>query len=504
MDNTQNKPKITAHYFLENKSIIFNIIRIAFPTFILMFLLVMNSVIDSIMVVNFTSDYYGSTYSSFSIGSSLLSLIAPYNSIFSSFLYIIVIGTSILYSDYLGSKKDKPTIQNLLKQSFIGTMLLSLFLLFLMMLSAPLYSNYVLSKSPIFSANKRFYQREMIDFIILTGLNYLVVSINQNFLRIIRIEGHLLQATLISMSVIIFNPLLDFLFLFVFNTGIAGAAAATMFSSFFSFLIFLAYTKKLIKQDKTYITFAFDKIKFNKTIILIMVFGSASIFRRILGAIDQVFLTLTTISLKTIGSHDQELWSSFLNAAIKTNALFVTSGLAISQSSSQMISYYNSQEEHTKVRKTMVTSFFLIVGIQLVLFFFSTLFAVDFLSFFGIKSIKEDAQLKHILFLSYLFLSIGFLLESFVLIPNAYFNSTKQPKKSFLLVSLTRGISYISIISIFYLLFRNSTEHQYLFFLFYVVNGIITFSIVVPYTFYYVFKKERTWKRKMLYNGTIK
>lgn len=96
--------------------------------------------------------------------------------------------------------------------------------------------------------------------IIAIGLPFMMIGTTLN--SIIRADGSPKYSMISMVSGAVLNTILDPIFIFIFKMGVEGAAIATVFSQFITFLLNIAYIKKFksIKLNKE--TF---KLKFNTT-----------------------------------------------------------------------------------------------------------------------------------------------------------------------------------------------------------------------------------------------
>ena len=123
--------------------------------------------------------------------------------------------------------------------------------------------------------------------IILIGAPFIVTSFTLN--NILRSEGNSFLS-MIGISVgVVLNIILDPLFIFTFDMGIAGAAYATILSQIISFLILLG----LFIFNKSSLSLHPKHFRFNfSTYSGILKMGSPSLFRQSLTSIGQVLMNL--------------------------------------------------------------------------------------------------------------------------------------------------------------------------------------------------------------------
>ena len=205
--------------------------------------------------------------------------------------------------------------------------------------------------------------------------------------------------------------------------------------------------------------------------------------RRVLGSIDQVLLMTSTLHLDAIDGFPQEIWINFYNASMRMSTLFILSAFSLSQAAAFMISYFNGKNEKENIWKTIKISFGAIIVLQIITYIIFLVIAPYMFYIFGISEILTSDILFSTIMVSYILFSIGTLFEATILISNSYYVSTKQPKLAIRMVILTRGVSFLTYITIFWLLQANSIIPQEYFFAFMMFNGITSFLIAVPLSF---------------------
>lgn len=262
MDNDKQKNVLKISHHLENDSVLRVFLLIFIPTFLLMFAMVLNNFIDSILISSLTQDNYDPGGNlSYSIGTSLQSYGLSFLGIFTAMVFTVAIGTNILYANYIGRGKTKKQNRDLVQQSIWQNIIFAIVVMSIPVMFANLYSDFVINSSTSFSNST--YSQDLSSYIMILSLAYVFIAINSNFLRIARSEGHIYISSLISLIPIFINPLFDYILMGVFGFGISGAALATLISNVFLTLFFLTYIHFLIKKDQTNINFQF-KFKFNK------------------------------------------------------------------------------------------------------------------------------------------------------------------------------------------------------------------------------------------------
>ncbi len=485
-NQSTQKLKIYDHY--ENKSLFKILLMIFIPTLLTFSATVFNQFIDSILIANFTTDYYDSV--DFSIGNSLQSYALSYINIFTSLSFIVAIGTGIIYGVNIGKKVSDTENKNLLSQSITQNFLYVFLIMFILAVTVPFYSRLVVQNSSYFASDVDFYRREITIYSVLLASNYIFVIMNNNFLRISKIEGNIHSATIISILPIIFNPVLDLIFMGGINFGIIGAGIAMMLSNLITFAIFVMFIFYLKSQNKTNIVFRF-RMKFNKVFVMIFVLGSAATLRRFATSFEQISLLWVVARLRPIDGYNQEIWTTFFNTVIRLNSLFIVGGLAVSQSSGQLIGYFYGKGDREHLKKLILLMFALVTVIQVVALLISIPLSPFILKIFGIKDILTDATLRRVLIPAFAVISIGFAFETYLFIGNSLFNSIKRPLLNIYNILLTKFISYILLGVLFVWIYQtNESLDAWFVFMFLIINGIFS-TIMTIFWIIAFFKKEK-------------
>lgn len=491
--NETNNQKLKIYQHYENKSLFKILLMIFFPTLLTFMGVVMNQFIDSILIANLTIDYYGSA--DFSVGNSLQSYALSYINIFTSLSFIVAIGTGITYGINIGKGSSDLENKNLLAQSITQNFFYVSLVMIILALTVPFYSRMVVSNSSFFTTNESFYRKEITIYSLLLALNYIFVIMNNNFLRINKIEGNIHSATIVSILPILFNPMLDLIFMGGINMGIIGAGIAMMLSNFITFTIFVIFIIKLKQQDKTNIVFKF-RLKFDKVFFTIFLLGSAATLRRFATSFEQISLLWMVAKLRPITGYDQEVWTTFFNTVIRLNSLFLIGGLAVSQSSGQLIGYLYGKKDKENLKKLLYIMFALITVIQSFSLILSISLSPYILKVFGIANILSDATLRHVLIPTFAVISIGFAFETYLFIGNSFFNSIKKPLYNIYNILITKFFTYIALGAIFVSIYHSNTNLEpWFLFMFLIINGIISLLVTIVYLVYF-FRSEKIKERK--------
>ena len=328
-------------------------------------------------------------------------------------------GASSRISINLG-KKNHERAEKILGNSFLLTVVLNLvFMTLLMVFLEPILM--------AFGASEQTYPyaKEYLQ-IILPG--NIFVTMTFSFNSMMRASGYPQKAMYTMLIGAFLNIILDPIFIFVFDMGIAGAAWATIISMFIGMLFvmnhFTSKTSTLRLRKKN--------IRFEKSILIAIVsIGLSPFFMQV--AASGVAVLMNT-SLK---SHGGDLAVGAYGILMSMFMLIIMFVIGLNQGLQPIIGYNYGAEIYSRVKAafyhgikiaTIVTTMGFLLGM-----FFPRLFARAFTSDLQLLDLAENALRISI---------IAFPLVGFQIVISGYFQSIGQAKKSIIL-SLSRQIIFL-------------------------------------------------------------
>ena len=328
-------------------------------------------------------------------------------------------GASSRISINLG-KKNHERAEKILGNSFLLTVVLNLvFMTLLMIFLEPILM--------AFGASEQTYPfaKEYLQ-IILPG--NIFVTMTFSFNSMMRASGYPQKAMYTMLIGAFLNIILDPIFIFVFDMGIAGAAWATIISMFIGMIFVMNHftskssTLRLRKKN----------IRFEKSILIAIVsIGLSPFFMQV--AASGVAVLMNT-SLKNYGG---DLAIGAYGILMSMFMLIIMFVIGLNQGLQPIIGYNYGAEIYSRVKAvfyygikiaTVVTSMGFLLGM-----FFPRLFARAFTSDVQLLALAENALRISI---------IAFPLVGFQIVISGYFQSIGQAKKSIIL-SLSRQIIFL-------------------------------------------------------------
>jgi putative MATE family efflux protein len=170
---------------------------------------------------------------------------------------------------------------------------------------------------------------------------------------IIRSIGDTKTVMVINISGAILNVILDYLFMFVFNRGIAGAARATVVSWAFSSFYAIGYY--LLKQKIIQISFRYFTLQ-REIIKELFLLGIPTFFRQVIGS---VLMILVNNLLRTHGG--TEAISTF-GMTQRILMLFMMPLFGVTQGLAPIIGYNYGAKKYHRVYEVLWLTFKVLTG----------------------------------------------------------------------------------------------------------------------------------------------
>lgn len=192
------------------------------------------------------------------------------------------------------------------------------------------------------SANTLFYAKEYIT-VILIGSTFNILSFALS--STVRADGNPQMASLTMIVGCITNVILDYVFVFVFNMGIKGAALATVISQALTFFIILFYYTK----GKSNLKLKTQNLKLEKSLIMMtFAIGIAPFATQIANSLVQV---VANNALKTYGN---DLAIGAMTIISSLNMVFMMPIFGINQGCQPIIGFNYGARKFERAKKTFI------------------------------------------------------------------------------------------------------------------------------------------------------
>ena len=185
-------------------------------------------------------------------------------------------------------------------------------------------------------------------YTIVLGLPFMMVCTTIN--SIIRADGNPRYAMISMLIGAVMNVILDPIFIFVFDMGVKGAAIATVISQILSFLLNVAYLRKL-KSIELKKNFQFRLSASARVSAL----GISSFITQLFAAL---VMGLQNNLLKTYGAmsvYGSEIPITVLGIVVKINEILNSVVLGLATGSLPIIAYNFGAQNYGRVKKTLKT-----------------------------------------------------------------------------------------------------------------------------------------------------
>ncbi len=351
-------------------------------------------------------------------GLSALGIAIPIYNIYNAVSLLIGMGGATLYSINMGKKKKDKANQ------VFST---SIFMAIIIGLSISIFG-YIFSRNIaiIFGASEEILglSNEYLKIILLSGINFILSGVLQAF---IRNDGAPKLYMIAGITGNMFNVIFDYIFIFVFDMGMRGAAIATAIAPMVTLIII---SIKFIKKSG-HLRFKYKLIKI-PYITNIFKLGISSSFIEVSGAI--VIILFNYILIDMIGEIGVAAYSIISNIALIGVAIL--SG--ISQSIQPIVSVNFGAENYDRVIKTRKAAIYLALAFGVTFFLVGNIFTKEIISFFNNSDqnlIEITTRGMKIYFSAFIFIGINMVnISFFQAINHAKISNTMSIIKSFILV----------------------------------------------------------------------
>lgn len=327
------------------------------------------------------------------LGNAATNVIFPLIIIFNATAGLIGNGAAANLSLRLGEGKKKEASKSI-GQAITLTLLISVLLAILSYIFLP-------QLVYLFGCTKNVY-KYAVDYgrIIILGAPFMITY--SSLSSIIRADGSPKYSMIMLVIGAILNIILDPIFIFIFNLGVKGGAIATVIGQIVSFIIAIAYIKKIksVKLEK-------EDFKINKDVKKILALGLSSFITQSIVLILFVFMNNVMTRYGKLSKFGSDIPLSVYGVISKINSLFISTVLGTSIGVQPIVGFNYGAGNELRVKETLrkVLTINFIVGI-----FFNVLFVLFPKQIAGIFISKTDPNYK-------LFLEFAVLMcHSFLLV----------------------------------------------------------------------------------------
>ena len=209
------------------------------------------------------------------------------------------------------------------------------------------------------------------------GIPFLLFSIGVN--PLVRADGNAKYSMIAIVTGAILNTILDPLFMFMYNWGIAGAAWATVISQIISALLLLIYFPRF-KSVKFSLNDFIPQLHYLKRIVSL---GFASFIYQFS---NMIILVTTNNLLKIYGKNSiygSDIPIAVFGIVMKINVIFIAIVLGLVQGAQPIFGFNYGAKNYHRVRETMRLLLKVTVSIATILFIIFQVFPKQIIFLFG-------------------------------------------------------------------------------------------------------------------------
>ncbi len=190
-----------------------------------------------------------------------------------------------------------------------------------------------------------------VDYVRWTAIGMPFLIFTNAISNLIRADGNPRYSMTCMVVGAVVNTILDPVFIFVFNMGVAGAAIATTISQMVSCGLAVAYLFKFKQVKLTKNLFKFDIKSCGKVASL----GMSNAFNQLAIAAVQILLNNTIKHYGALSVYGADIPLAACGVIMKVNGIFVSVFVGFSQGSQPIFGFNYGAEQFDRVKKTYLT-----------------------------------------------------------------------------------------------------------------------------------------------------
>ena len=304
------------------------------------------------------------------LGNAATNVIFPLVILFNAIAGLIGNGAAANMSLKLGEGDKKSAAKSLAS---------SITLTFIVSIIVSILSFILLPKLVYFFGCSESVYKYAVDYgrIIILGAPFMIIYSSMS--SIIRADGSPAYSMIMLVIGAIINIILDPIFIFVFDMGVAGGAIATVIGQIISFIIAIIYLWK-VKS----VTLKKEYFKIDKSILRILSLGLSSFITQLTILVLFVFMNNMMTNLGAETKFGSVIPLSVYGVISKINSLYISTVLGISIGSQPIIGYNfgagNEARVKETIKKVLVINFIVGIIFNLVFILFPKEIASIFIS----------------------------------------------------------------------------------------------------------------------------
>lgn len=265
----------------------------------------------------------------------------------------------------------------------------------------------------------------------ITTVGIPLVIFTTAFSQLIRADGSPTYSMLCLVSGAVLNTILDPIFIFVFDMGLAGAAWATVLSQALSAFLAIRYLKK-------FKTVKFKRVNFKlrgKLVKSIAALGAAASFNQLAMTAVQITMNNTLTYYGALSIYGSDIPLAAVGVISKVNVIMMAFTLGISQGCQPILGFNYGAKNYGRVKRTYLRAMLIVTAVSTVAFLCFQLFPRQIVSIFGEGS-EEYFLFAERYFRIFMMLIFAVGIQQ---LSSIFFSSIGKARKGILL-SLTRQV----------------------------------------------------------------
>lgn len=268
--------------------------------------------------------------------------------------------------------------------------------------------------------------------IVALGFPFVVLSTGAGHL--IRADGSPKFAMVCNLSGAILNTILDPIFIFGFDMGMAGAAIATIMGQVLSFVLAIGYLRNFRTVKLLWKHFIPRFKHFSQTMLL----GLAPAFNQVAMMVVQIIMNKTLVHYGAQSAYGAAIPLAAAGVITKTAMIFFAVIIGISQGMQPIVSFNYGAKKYDRVKEVFRLSLISGFIISFIAFLLFQIFPIQIVSIFG-KGSPEYFLFSSRYFRIFMFFTF---INFFQPISANFFTAIGKPHKG-MFISLTRQIIFL-------------------------------------------------------------
>lgn len=208
--------------------------------------------------------------------------------------------------------------------------------------------------------------------IILLGSTFLALGLGMN--NFIRAEGNPKTAMFTMLIGAVTNIVLDYIFIFIFNWGIKGAALATVMS----YAVNTIWVMRHFLKGNSILKFRKENFKLNPTFVKsILILGFPTFVLQVTQSIQQIILN------RSLAMYGGDIALAVIGIIMSITTFLIMPAMGIAQGAQPIVGYNHGAKRYDRVKEVLTLSILSATGIATIGFAISRIWPVQLISLFN-------------------------------------------------------------------------------------------------------------------------